>query len=74
MGELLVYSGNHFLIAREGKYSVKEGEYCKGTIVSLKINTDIPVDYKEIMPENHSLPDDYNFFIEKFFGENNELW
>ncbi len=74
MGDLLVYSGNHYLFAQQGEYNVREGEYCKGTVVSLRINTNIPVDYKEIMPENHSLPDDYDFFIEKFFGEDNELW
>jgi hypothetical protein len=73
-GDLLLYSGNHYLLAQGGDYSIKQGEFCQGTFVSLRINTENPVDYKEIMPKNHSLPDDYDFFIDKFFGEDNELW
>lgn len=73
-GDLLVYSGNHYLLAKNGEYEIKEGNYSQGTLVSLRINTNVPVNYKEIMPEGHSLPDDYDFFIDKFFGEDNELW
>jgi hypothetical protein len=73
-GDLLLYSGNHYLAARQGEYEVKGGNYWKGTIVSLRINTNVPVDYKSIMPAHHTLPDDYQFFIDKFFGEENELW
>jgi hypothetical protein len=66
---LLLYSGNHYLFAQNGTYDVTGGEYCKGTLVSLRINTNVPVNYKEIMPQNHTLPDDYDFFIDKLFGE-----
>ncbi len=37
-------------------------------------NTNIPVDYHSIMPTHHTLPDDYQFYIDKFFGDDNELW
>jgi len=73
-GELLLYSGSHYLTVKDGDYEIKSGSYWKGTVVSLKINTNIPVDYKSIMPADHTLPDDYQFFIDKFFGEDNELW
>lgn len=73
-GDLLIYSGNHYLLAHNAKYQVHEGDYYKGTLVSMRINTDIPVDYKSIMPAHHTLPDDYDFFIDKYFGENDELW
>lgn len=73
-GDLLIYSGNHYLLAHNGEYQVHEGDFYKGTLVSMRINTDIPVDYKSIMPAHHTLPDDYDFFIDKYFGENNELW
>ncbi|WDF77123.1 ATP-binding protein [Mucilaginibacter sp. KACC 22773] len=73
-GDLLIYSGNHYLLAHHGDYQIHEGNYYKGTLVSLRINTDVPVDYKSIMPAHHTLPDDYDFFIDKYFGENNELW
>jgi hypothetical protein len=73
-GDLLLYSGNHYLLAQNGNYAVKQGNYFQGTLVSLRINANVPVNYKEIMPEGHTLPDDYDYFIDKFFGENNELW
>jgi hypothetical protein len=73
-GELLLYSGSYYLNAKQGLYDVKKGAFWKGTLVSLRINTNIPVDYKSIMPEHHTLPDDYAFFIDKFFGDDNELW
>jgi hypothetical protein len=73
-GDLLIYSGNHYLLATEGDYEVREGDYYKGTLVSLRINTNVPVDYKDIMPAHHTLPDDYDFFVDKYFGEDNELW
>ena len=73
-GDMLLYSGGHYLRQEEGGYKVHTGEHWQGTVVYLKINTDIAVDYKQIMPTHHTLPDDYDFFIEKFFGEDNELW
>ncbi len=73
-GDLLLYSGFYYLLAQNGNFSVYRGNFSKGTLVSLRININIPVNYKEIMPEGHSLPKDYRFFIDKFFGENNELW
>lgn len=73
-GDLLLYSGNYYLLAENGEYVIKEGNYAQGTMVSLRINTNVAVNYKEIMPKGHTLPDDYDFFIDKFFGEDNELW
>lgn len=73
-GDLLLYSGSYYLLAQNGSYVIKKGAYAQGTLVSLRINTNVPVNYKEIMPEGHTLPDDYDFFIDKFFGEDNELW
>jgi len=40
----------------------------------LRINTEIAVDYKLIMPAHHNLPDDYQDFIDIHFGVNNDLW
>ncbi len=73
-GELLVYSGNHFLRNVGRNYEVVEGPKWQGTVVFLKINTDIAVDYQLVMPEGHSLPNDYQEFIEKHLGLDNNLW
>ena len=73
-GDLLLYSGKSYLQLAQGRYIVNDGEHWQGTMVYLRINTNVPVDYKDIMPPHHTLPDDYDFFIEKFIGENNELW
>jgi len=73
-GDLLIYSGGHFLQMKNGAHTVSQGPRWRGTMVFLRIKTDIPVDYKLIMPKGHTLPDDYEFFIDKFFGEDNELW
>lgn len=73
-GEMLLYSGHYYLEIQENQSNVSEGNYWPGTIVAMRIRTDIPVDYQDIMPAHHTLPDDYQFFIDKFFGEDNELW
>lgn len=73
-GEMIIYSGNHFSNTLEGTKSVYEGDYWQGTFVYMKINTQISVDYKRIMPDGHTLPDDYQFFLEKSFGFNDDLW
>jgi len=73
-GRMLLYSGNHILEIQRDRSYVSEGSYWPGTIVALLIRTDIPVDYQDIMPAHQTLPDDYQFFIDKFFGEDNELW
>lgn len=73
-GDLLVYSGNYFLRNEGTEFYVKEGSRWKGTVVYLRINTEIAVDYKLIMPKDHSLPDDYQDFIDDHFGVNNDLW
>jgi hypothetical protein len=73
-GDLTIYSGKHYLNNLNGVYEIKEGAFWKGTLVCLRINTNFPVNYKDIMPSHHTLPDDYNFFIQKYFGEDNELW
>lgn len=73
-GEMLLCSGHHTLDINGDQSTVSHGSYWPGTIVALLIHTDIPVDYQDIMPGHHTLPDDYQFFIDKFFGEDNELW
>ncbi len=73
-GELLIYSGNHYLENKGRDYVVNSGNFWHGTLVFLRINTDIPVDYRQILPAHHSLPADYQEFIEKTFGISEELW
>lgn len=73
-GDLLLYSGSYCLEFSESAVVIRDGANWPGTVVALRIRTDIPVDYKNIMPSHHTLPDDYQFFIDKFFGEDNELW
>src|SRR5699024_4869219 len=64
-GRMLLYSGNHILEIQRDRSYVSEGSYWPGTIVALLIRTDIPVDYQDIMPAHQTLPDDYQFFIDK---------
>lgn len=73
-GEMLIYSGNHYSKIINGSKIVKTGSYWQGTLVYLKINIKIPVDYHLIMPENHSLPDDYQFYLSQIFGFDGDLW
>ena len=73
-GNLLIYSGDHSLKVDSNRVSVLNGSRWKGTFVFLRINTDIAVDYHEIMPVHHSLPDDYQEFIEKKLDFGNDLW
>jgi hypothetical protein len=73
-GEMLIYSGNNFLTNTLKEYNTFEGDLWKGTIVFLKINTDIPVDYHRILPSTHSLPDDFQEYIERIFGIDDNLW
>lgn len=73
-GSLMLYSGNHYLKIENGEPEIINDAFWKGTLVYLLINTNIPVDYQSIMPDGHTLPDDYGFFIEKYFGDDNELW
>lgn len=73
-GEMIIYSGNHFSNTMEGTKCVYNGDYWQGTFVYMKINTKVPVDYKRIMPADHTLPDDYEFFLEQTFGFNDDLW
>ncbi len=71
---MLFYSGHHCLELNGAGLAIHAGVNWPGTVVALRIRTDISVDYKAIMPSNHTLPDDYQFFIDKYFGEDNELW
>ena len=64
-GEMTVYSGNHFYHTSNGQVNIGSRMYWQGTFVYLRINTQNSVDYKKIMPEGHTLPDDYQFFLEK---------
>lgn len=73
-GDMLLYSGNHSLAINGENVAVSKGDFWPGTLVAMRIRTNIPVNYKDIMPADHTLPDDYQFFIDQFFGEDNELW
>ena len=73
-GEMLIYSGSHFLTNSGKIFNVHSGEQWQGTIVFLKINTDIPVDYQVVLPINHTLPDDYQNYIDSLFGIDSDLW
>lgn len=73
-GEMLIYSGNYHLNNKTGKFEVNSGDFWPGTFVFLNIKTDVPVDYKKILPAHHSLPIDYQEFIEKVFGIDENLW
>ena len=73
-GDMLLYSGNHCLELNRSGMAIHGGATWPGTVVALRIRTDILVDYKAIMPPHHTLPDDYQFIIDKYFGEDNELW
>ncbi|MCO6498068.1 MAG: ATP-binding protein [Chitinophagaceae bacterium] len=73
-GEMLIYSGHYFSHLLEGIKQVNKGEFWHGTFVFMRINTNIPVDYKRIMPEGHSLPEDYQFFLDQMQGINDDLW
>jgi len=73
-GHLLIYSGNYHLMNKTDTYEVSKGDFWQGTLIQLRIKTNNAVNYKDIMPQHHTLPDDYNFFVEKYFGDDNELW
>lgn len=73
-GDMLLYSGNHCLELNRSGLAIHGGATWPGTVVALRIRTDILVDYKAIMPPHHTLPDDYQFIIDKYFGEEDELW
>jgi anti-sigma regulatory factor (Ser/Thr protein kinase) len=73
-GHLLIYSGNYHLMNKTDTYEVSKGDFWQGTLIQLRIKTNNVVNYKDIMPVHHTLPDDYNFFVEKYFGDDNELW
>lgn len=73
-GEMMIYSGNHYVKIDGESKEIVNSDLWQGTFVYMKINTDQPVDYKLIMPEKHSLPNDYQHFIEEKFGFSNDLW
>lgn len=73
-GDLLIYSGQHYLHHSDHDTIVELGSPWLGTIVCLKIHTNIPVDYHKIMPPGHALPDNYQEFIDQHIGKENELW
>lgn len=74
-GEMIVYSGDYYSHISEGTKSVLKGSFWNGTFVFMRINTQIPVDYKRIMPEGHSIMDDYqDIYLPNAFGINDDLW
>ncbi len=73
-GEMLIYSGNNFLKNSKKEFEIFKSNFWQGTIVFLQINTNVPVDYKIIMPTTHNLPENYKDYIEKIFGIDENLW
>ncbi|MBX9450002.1 MAG: ATP-binding protein [Taibaiella sp.] len=73
-GQMIIYSGNHYTHIVENTKYTEAGEFWNGTFVFLKINTNVPVDYKKIMPVDHTLIDDYQFYIESEQEINDDLW
>lgn len=71
---MLIYSGNHFLNCHDKEAKVQKGAFWNGTLTYLKINTDIPVDYKVIFGEKYTREDDYDWFIENRIGVSENLW
>ncbi|GAB3364982.1 hypothetical protein GCM10027566_35090 [Arachidicoccus ginsenosidivorans] len=61
-GELLIYSGSHFATLQNGRFKVKQGAYWPGTVVYLRIKTNISVDYNSFMPKDHPLAADFDYF------------
>lgn len=73
-GEMLIYSGNHFLNCHVTEPQVQQGELWGGTLTFLRINTDVPVDHKVIFGENSTREDDYSWFVEEKLGVSDKLW
>lgn len=73
-GELLIYSGSSYLSCKEKGIELRSGSFWQGTIVFLKINTGIPVDYKSIFGKDYPLQDDYYEYIKRIFGIDDDLW
>lgn len=73
-GEMLIYSGNHFLNCHDKTPQVQKKAFWNGTLTYLKINTDIPVDHKVIFGEEYTRDDDYDWFIENRIGVTENLW
>lgn len=72
-GELLIYSGSHFLRCTASATTVTRGYRWNGTFAFMRINTDVPVDYQEILTSLSTRPDDFEFF----YGADqvgDELW
>lgn len=72
-GELIIHSGNHQLICFSEK-RLEETVRWQGTYTFLRINTDIPVDYKVIFGEDSDRADLFEEFKEKLLGISDELW
>lgn len=74
-GEMVLYSGNTFIRIINGKITTQKGNFWQGTFVFMRIKTNIPVDYKQIMPDNHNIIDDYKeIYLPKAFGIDDNLW
>jgi len=61
-GELLIYSGGHYALLQKGRFRVKPGAYWPGTVVYLRIRTNLSVDYSSFMPEDYPLAEDFEYF------------
>jgi anti-sigma regulatory factor (Ser/Thr protein kinase) len=73
-GEMLIYSGNHFLNCHVKEPKVQQGALWGGTMTFLRINTDVPVDHKVIFGKNSTRDDDYDWFVEEKLGVSENLW
>lgn len=76
-GELCIYSGDRWLQVTNDAELVKKLNYWQGTVVFLKVRTDIKVDHERLFP-NKTLKDDFEYHMEvyqqKKSGEEDFLW
>lgn len=69
-GDFIVHSGNFQL----NNFELHHVPYWQGTFTFLRINANIPVNYKEILGENIDQLDMFQEYIEEFFGDFDQLW
>ena len=69
-GEFKIFSGKSCL----NNSRLEEVPHWQGTINYLKINTNIPVDHKEIFGEKSDQLDMFQEFKESQFGDLENLW
>lgn len=69
-GQMLLYSGNHYLTCNANDTIVMPGPKWKGTFVFFKINTDVAVNYNDFFSDNSEL----EWLMDQNFGVDDNLW